>query len=73
MHSAGSRSIPTVTVLVPRPASECGETRVQVTRNNEDPDKEKIVTVKVDTGQRSDTLRFDLAYWQEGSTVVLAK
>ena len=60
-----------VTVLVPRPASECGETKVEVTRNNEDPDQEKIVTVKVDTGQRSDTLRFDLAYWQEGGTVVL--
>ncbi len=62
-----------VTVLVPRPASECGETKVEVTRNNEDPDQEKIVTVKVDTGCRSDTLRFDLAYWQEGGTVVLAE
>ncbi|MCD6334277.1 MAG: heparinase II/III family protein [Candidatus Latescibacteria bacterium] len=60
-----------VTVLVPRPASESGETKVEVTRNNEDPDQEKIVTVKVDTGCRSDTLRFDLADWQEGGTVVL--
>ncbi|MFH1007080.1 MAG: heparinase II/III family protein [Candidatus Latescibacterota bacterium] len=58
-----------VTVLVPKPASESGETSVQVSRNNEDPDNEKIVTVKVDTGLRSDTLRFDLAYWQEGGTV----
>jgi hypothetical protein len=62
-----------VTVLVPRPVSECGETRMEVTRNNEDPDKEKIVTVKVNTSQRNDTLRFDLAYWQEGGTVMLAK
>ncbi|MFH1007081.1 MAG: heparinase II/III family protein [Candidatus Latescibacterota bacterium] len=60
-----------VTVLVPRPASEPGETIVQVSRNSEDPDKEKIVTVKIDTGRRSDTLRFDLAYWQEGGTVSL--
>jgi hypothetical protein len=29
--------------------------------------------VKVNTSQRNDTLRFDLAYWQEGGTVMLAK
>ncbi|MFH1007079.1 MAG: heparinase II/III family protein [Candidatus Latescibacterota bacterium] len=62
-----------VTVLVPKPASEAGKTQVEVTRNSEDPDKEKIVTVRIDTGRRSDTLRFDLAYWQEGGTVSLSK
>jgi len=60
-----------VTVLIPHPQSESGDVMVEVTRNSEDPDIEKIVTVRIDTGHRSDILRFNLAYWQEGGTVTL--
>lgn len=59
-----------VTLLYPYLLSEgTVDPVLRVSRDSEDPETAKIVTVEVETGGRCDRISFNLAYWQQGGTV----